>query len=297
VAFTFVMLILHTVGTPAIYAYLFFWKHYNALEALKEQELEDARIALLEEDKKYISSKAPVAVRAGEPTRPRINPEDVLPGYMLKLTGGYEYRTYWFEIFESVRKVLIVGVPATFADRGGIAQLFWGLLVCSGTFGSYMMYAPFIEDSDDKLSQLAQLQIFLTLVSSLSLRADTDGSGTVASLVTIVLFIVPVLGLALETPLLEVLGQGKAKLGELLSKAFPNLKPPYDPSLAGEDRTEAPSASNVTNVTLALPLAPVAASAPPPSGPPPSSASSCSFAPSASSSSASEPAGAQQLLA
>ena len=33
-----------------------------------------------------------------------------------------------------------------------------------------MMYAPFIDDSDDKLSQLAQLQIFLTLLSAISLR-------------------------------------------------------------------------------------------------------------------------------
>ena len=87
------------------------------------------------------------------------------------------------------------------------------------------MYAPYIEDSDDKLSQLAQLQIFLTLLSSLSLRA-LPPSPFVSNLVTVVLFMVPLLGLALETPLLEVLGQAKAKLGELIAKIFPNLKPP-----------------------------------------------------------------------
>ena len=31
----------------------------------------------------------------------------------------------WFELFETIRKVLIVGVPSTFNDRGGTAQLFW----------------------------------------------------------------------------------------------------------------------------------------------------------------------------
>ena len=41
-----------------------------------------------------------------------------------------EYRTYWFEILESLRKVLLVGVPAAFPGRGGNAQLVWGLLVC-----------------------------------------------------------------------------------------------------------------------------------------------------------------------
>ena len=35
----------------------------------------------------------------------RIEAEEVLPGYMLKLTDGYEYRIYSFEIFETVRKV------------------------------------------------------------------------------------------------------------------------------------------------------------------------------------------------
>jgi len=255
VVYTVIMLCLHTLGTPATYCYLFFWKHHAALEALKEQELEDARLALIEEEKTYINNKAPVAVKEGEAPRPRIEPEDVLPGYMLKLTGGYEYRTYWFELWETVRKVLIVGVPSTFTDRGGTAQLFWGLLVCFFTFGSYMMYAPFIEDSDDQLSQLAQLQIFLTLLSSLSLRA-TPPSEFVSSLVTVVLFIVPLLGLALETPLLEVLGDAKAKLGELIHKCFPNLKPPVDTALFGApaDPTEVvvrpPSPKNVKELVV-----------------------------------------------
>ena len=37
--FAFVMLGLHTVGTPALYGYLFFWKHKGVLDALKEQVL------------------------------------------------------------------------------------------------------------------------------------------------------------------------------------------------------------------------------------------------------------------
>ena len=99
-----------------------------------------------------------------------------------------------------------------------------------------MMYAPFIEDSDDQLSQLAQLQIFLTLLSSLSLRA-TPPSEFVGTLVTVVLFAVPLLGLALETPLLDVLGEAKAKLGGLIMKIFPNLKSPTDDSLLNNSTT------------------------------------------------------------
>ena len=49
IAFTLVMIVLHTVGTPAVYTYLLFWKHKSALDALKEQELNDHYLTKLEE--------------------------------------------------------------------------------------------------------------------------------------------------------------------------------------------------------------------------------------------------------
>ena len=121
--------------------------------------------------------------------------------------------------------MLLVGVPAMFPDRGGTLQLFWGLLVCFATFGAYMMYAPFIEDSDDMLSQLAQLQIFLTLLSSLALSA-VPPSKIVGDMVTVILFLVPLLGVALETPLLAELAFLFSKLKASFARLFPNCKPP-----------------------------------------------------------------------
>ena len=88
----------------------------------------------------------------------------------------------WFEIFETLRKVLLVGIPAVFADRGGNTQLIWGLMVCFITFGMYMMYQPFIRDSDDTLQQFAQGQIFLSLVASIGLRMK-DPDPTLGNLV------------------------------------------------------------------------------------------------------------------
>ena len=63
---------------------LFFWKHHAALEALKEQELEDARIEKIGEQKAYISQSKAVV----EAEKPRLDPEELLPGYMHKLVGG-----------------------------------------------------------------------------------------------------------------------------------------------------------------------------------------------------------------
>ena len=37
ITFALVMIAVHTIGTPAIYAYLFFWKHNGVLKALQEQ--------------------------------------------------------------------------------------------------------------------------------------------------------------------------------------------------------------------------------------------------------------------
>ena len=227
--FTFIMIGLHTVGTPAIYAYLFFWKHHAALEALREQELSEYYQAKLESPTVFTKQKsvAVAAVDENDPDqrkRAKIIPADVLPGYMIKLTGGYEYRTYWFELFETIRKVLLVGIPSTFPQRGGTAQLFWGLLVCFSTFGAYMMYAPFVEDSDDTLSQMAQVQIFLTLLSSLALRAHPPDK-MVGDLVTVVLFIVPLMAIVLETPAVEYARQGWANAKKFLLIVFKRILP------------------------------------------------------------------------
>ena len=88
-------------------------------------------------------------------------------------------------------QVLLVGVPAVFPERGGTAQLFWALLVCFLSASFYMLSTPYVEDSDDQLAQLAQLQIYLTLLSSLALRA-VPPSEAVGNMVTVILIAVPI---------------------------------------------------------------------------------------------------------
>ena len=127
-------------------------------------------------------------------------------------------------LFETIRKVLLVGIPSTFPDRGGTAQLFWGLLVCFATFGAYMMYAPFIKDSDDTLSQMAQVQVFLTLLSSLALRAAPPDKMT-GDLVTVVLFFVPLMAIVLETPAVKYARQGLAITKRLILTPLKRILP------------------------------------------------------------------------
>ena len=79
-----------------------------ALEALKEQELRDYYQQKIEEAATYTNNKKVFFTDPGTPKKPCIEAEEVLPGYMLKLTDGYEYRTYSFELFETIRKVALV---------------------------------------------------------------------------------------------------------------------------------------------------------------------------------------------
>jgi len=199
-AFTGVMLLVHTVGTPLTYAYLFFYKFKPQLSQLQAQELSDYHKEQMDGNSHLSDDEKEVLVPLG--TTKRVDAKQLLPGYVRTLTNGYEYRTYWFEIFESVRKVLLVGVPAAFPGRGGNFQLIWGLMVCFLTFGAYMMYQPFIREADDHLQQIAQAQIFITLTASISLRM-TPPDETISSLISVTLFIIPLFAAIQETPIFQ----------------------------------------------------------------------------------------------
>eukprot|EP00966_Prymnesium_polylepis_P074962 1738943-Prymnesium_polylepis.1 len=52
-----------------------------------------------------------------------------LPTTLRKLTAGYELRTYWFELFECFRKIVLVCLPVFFSP-GSAGQLILGLVIC-----------------------------------------------------------------------------------------------------------------------------------------------------------------------
>ena len=56
-------------------------------------------------------------------------------------------------VVEAVRRVLLTGVLAVFAN-GGALQIGGALLVAMASHRVYAGYAPFVEDDDDKLAEL-----------------------------------------------------------------------------------------------------------------------------------------------
>jgi len=63
-----------------------------------------------------------------------------------------------------------VCLPVFFDPPGSIPQLIFGLMTSFLTFGIYMFWGPYIRDTDDRLAQLCQVQIFFVLLSSVALR-------------------------------------------------------------------------------------------------------------------------------
>ena len=98
---------------------------------------------------------------------------DQLPDFVTKLISGYRLKCFWFEIFECARKLALVCMPVWF-PAGSDEQLIFGIIVCFGTFGVYMLLNPYVSIGEDRLAQLCQSQIFLVLVLSLSLRSSQE---------------------------------------------------------------------------------------------------------------------------
>lgn len=96
-----------------------------------------------------------------------------LPGYIRKLIAGYEMRVYWFEVVECARKLVLVGIPCFF-EPGTTPQLVFGMLCSVISLQIYSDLKPFEKVWDDRLSQVCQLQIFVSLLAELYLSYAPD---------------------------------------------------------------------------------------------------------------------------
>jgi len=108
-----------------------------------------------------------------------------------------------FDIFDCGRKMALVALPI-FLPADSPEQLTLGLILCFVTFGMYMMYAPFIDDGDDFLSQICQMQIFFSLLSTIILKTEPN-SPVMAVILPILICFPPISGFILESGVLDEL--------------------------------------------------------------------------------------------
>eukprot|EP00964_Phaeocystis_antarctica_P055145 scaffold32420_cov68-Phaeocystis_antarctica.AAC.4 len=189
------MTFIYPLGTPLLYAAMMY-ANYEAVS--KADELERALIMKKrsEDNCKHKVREATDQLR--KEAISKIRRDNLGAGGLAKLTAPYELRVYWFEVFECVRKVCLVGLPI-FVEHGSAAQLIMGLFVCFISFGMYASFEPYVEESDNWLSKICQISLFVSLVSSIALKIETDSSaGTLGVLLLFTVAVPPVLAFLSE---------------------------------------------------------------------------------------------------
>jgi hypothetical protein len=209
-AYALIMVAIYPIGVPALYGLMFHRARHQLLE-MRRIELTgetDFALAKLGAESAATPEETDEMVRRAmevheENRRALAKLRGELPTTLRKLTAGYELRTYWFEVFECVRKIGLIGLPIFF-PVGSPAQLIFGLIICFLSYGAYCVCSPYIKDQDDFLAQVAQFVIFFSLVGSLVTNAFPDDP--VMSIALPGLLSVPViLTFIFQSPLLEQL--------------------------------------------------------------------------------------------
>ncbi|GMH50067.1 hypothetical protein TrRE_jg13386, partial [Triparma retinervis] len=85
----------------------------------------------------------------------------------------YEPKYYWFEVFETLRKLALTGF-LVFMVPGTAAQILLSLIINLASMRVYSGKKPFIEDFYDGFSEVAQWQLFFTLLGALAMKVNLD---------------------------------------------------------------------------------------------------------------------------
>ena len=134
------MIVIYPVGVPVTYMLMLF-KDRHHLERLKRFLIEQEDIEA--EKKARRSTISELTITEFERTelmrlleeaeverveKKREHLERTLPTAIKKLTNGYTWRCYWFEVFECVRKIALIGIPVNFPP-GSVEQRTCGLIM------------------------------------------------------------------------------------------------------------------------------------------------------------------------
>ena len=87
------------------------------------------------------------------------------------LYQAYEPNCWWFEVFETFRRLLLTG-GQVFMNPGTASQIVLNMLICLFSMRVYAQYQPYIEDKNDRLAEIAQWQLFFTMFAALCIKVD-----------------------------------------------------------------------------------------------------------------------------
>ena len=109
-----------------------------------------------------------------------------LPTAVKKLTTGYSRQCFWFEVFECIRKIALVGIPVVF-EPGTVEQRTLGLIICFITSALIALLQPYQEPNNNNLAILCQFMIFFCLIAGMVTQIQPDSPGIDALLCSVII--------------------------------------------------------------------------------------------------------------
>ena len=89
----------------------------------------------------------------------------------------YHPRSYYWEVVETVRRIMLTGMLVVFTSGSGF-QKFFAIAICFFSTLLYSLTLPFIELSENWLALLTQANIFLTLITGVLFDLDKPNQTT-----------------------------------------------------------------------------------------------------------------------
>ena len=155
------MVAVYPLGVPSMY-FILLWRKRDKLNP--GQEIFETKMS--EEE---ALEKALIDRRKNEEEDPTLKS-------LAFLYAAYEPKRYYFECFETLRKLALTGF-LVFLVPGTAAQIVISMLMCMFSMRVYAGYKPFIKVSNDRFSEVAQWQLYFTMLGALAMKVVSRSSG------------------------------------------------------------------------------------------------------------------------
>ena len=157
-AYAGLMVCVYPIGVPTMYFFLLFRTRQQLKAGQVEKEEQVSKKQALEE-----------ALQGREESEE----EDPTLKALSFLYDSYQPKYWWFEIFETMRKLALTGF-LVFIAPGTTAQVVVSLLMSITALAVYLRTDPFVDGFNNSLALVANSQLVLTLVGALAINVNMD---------------------------------------------------------------------------------------------------------------------------
>jgi len=115
--------------------------------------------------------------------------------YLGFLYDSYKPSVWWWEVFDSERRLFLTGMLVFFLD-GTAVQIVIAMIISFLSFKIYSYYQPYLASGIALLSDITQYQIFFTLFGALlikvNLEKEVEHQNKIIDILLVIIFFLPV---------------------------------------------------------------------------------------------------------